>query len=1382
MSGTKRRIAIFSVIVLAVLLIAACFSVSLAYWQGGLRTATATGSVGLYYKEFTDGMTVRSSSVDIAWGVQSRNYICVSATGEQPDGPVYIKFETTNVTNETGKFRFTLWRTPTDANGVPTGSKTAVSGFNATEMTAATLNGSFIQIDFGSGADQYCALDFLVDPITDAVSFTLNAIATTENPMPGNRVTFDLNNGNGTLPETQYVEDGGKVARVPDLANFGKTEDWDWQWHEYTFIGWYTDKAGTDYWNFNTDTVEEDITLYAKWQDLRNMSGYKVSVNGECSSMTVHEAFTSNNGWTEEYTGQISVSKDDEVRFYVNGKQVKTVTNETESVIKTEAIDSPNAVFTVVEEGNYNLYYKTDATEGTVTKAALAAVVAADTVSVTYDPNGGSMSGATSVVVDKDSKLDEPSDPTKGTNIDIFLGWYNGETLWSFETDTVTENITLTAKWHNAAKGSLWIRDGSDNFIEIPTPIATKTTVEGTVTLEAGERVYLYNTWDASTPRAITNGVSGFTAVSGKKYLTADKAGVYTLQFTQNGNDDYTLTVADYWSSEGVSLTAGKYVYIADAATGNGTFTKLNTVGYTESGNAAGLAAVLKNVAAGTQFKLVDVAADGTVTLGKVSLTGISDGATGSIVMSGYTLDAFDGKYAEFVASHATGGAYNGSFNNRIVNIKTAGTYRIYLNGSTLEIRPVTGLGSYATATTSGYYAVGSFSDYEVLAANKLEASSDMEGTLATSGLNVASGDIYRLAKVEVSGSSINITEYIAFGANGDEVLNNGDSLSGIYYDEWKEKASTTAFDFYRIIVDGATSAPTVMYRETLTGEETALNGFTATPDADGFYADVPSSYTIASLRVNNGVDINSETIGSAFEYTAGKSYRIKSTDKVESKTIVMPVANEGYMVGDIASLGLTWTNFGMDKTSAVKSDAYVDNNYEINNVVLGVGDNFKFFFTDTGTTAYQGWKSTPEAADAKSIGALGNDGTESNNIIVIKPGIYSFKFDRNWSSNIVTYTYRPNDNSITLADGTTQTFESLGNSIIYTSGGTTKKIALTLNDYYQAELYTLDSMSSADNYIAPGTTFTIYLDGMPVSAHIHNGDSFTDDVYRVTRKGDKYTINAERNGNSILAKVKGKFVIGVSTAGDAVSINFIGGGAATEDAITTGSAQAEGWYVVGSFSDWSVYPSNKMTETCTGIYKATLDFIITEEDVFTEYKIVHVPKSGTIDDFVWYGEGGVTGDAANMTVVSTTFVIDEIIVQTNALSADNITGFSLRNPYVDESMVTRIIYTGGFTWGDDNSRVHYWDSKDNQGVWDSSGTSTGWDLDPIMYKIGSNYYYDIPADSRYPQNVIIRPHFGWNDQSGTISLNLPSGKSSNKGYSYSIAYTASSVNPVLIS
>ena len=45
----------------------------------------------------------------------------------------------------------------------------------------------------------------------------------------------------------------------------------------YVFAGWYKDASCTKVWNFETDTVQEDITLYAKWNVVKQDISFCVS-------------------------------------------------------------------------------------------------------------------------------------------------------------------------------------------------------------------------------------------------------------------------------------------------------------------------------------------------------------------------------------------------------------------------------------------------------------------------------------------------------------------------------------------------------------------------------------------------------------------------------------------------------------------------------------------------------------------------------------------------------------------------------------------------------------------------------------------------------------------------------------------------------------------------------------------------------------------------------------------------------------------------------------------------------------------------------------------------------------------------------------------------
>ena len=66
-------------------------------------------------------------------------------------------------------------------------------------------------------------------------------------------VTFDVDGGT-PAPDTQKVEHGNKVSKpATDPTKEG-----------YTFANWFN-RDGDAAWNFDTDTVSKNITLYAKW-------------------------------------------------------------------------------------------------------------------------------------------------------------------------------------------------------------------------------------------------------------------------------------------------------------------------------------------------------------------------------------------------------------------------------------------------------------------------------------------------------------------------------------------------------------------------------------------------------------------------------------------------------------------------------------------------------------------------------------------------------------------------------------------------------------------------------------------------------------------------------------------------------------------------------------------------------------------------------------------------------------------------------------------------------------------------------------------------------------------------------------------------------------
>ncbi len=90
----------------------------------------------------------------------------------------------------------------------------------------------------------------IVDPATDKKALWVRI----ESDVLNYTVRFDLNGKTGTSPATQSLPKGYKVVKPADPEIKG-----------YKLEGWYTEPKCYYAWNFNTDTVTKDVTLYAKW-------------------------------------------------------------------------------------------------------------------------------------------------------------------------------------------------------------------------------------------------------------------------------------------------------------------------------------------------------------------------------------------------------------------------------------------------------------------------------------------------------------------------------------------------------------------------------------------------------------------------------------------------------------------------------------------------------------------------------------------------------------------------------------------------------------------------------------------------------------------------------------------------------------------------------------------------------------------------------------------------------------------------------------------------------------------------------------------------------------------------------------------------------------
>ena len=70
-------------------------------------------------------------------------------------------------------------------------------------------------------------------------------------------VSFDLNGHGSPKPADQKVDKGGKATKPAT----DPTDD------NYNFGGWYKEQATTNVFNFESETIEKDTTVYAKWTE-----------------------------------------------------------------------------------------------------------------------------------------------------------------------------------------------------------------------------------------------------------------------------------------------------------------------------------------------------------------------------------------------------------------------------------------------------------------------------------------------------------------------------------------------------------------------------------------------------------------------------------------------------------------------------------------------------------------------------------------------------------------------------------------------------------------------------------------------------------------------------------------------------------------------------------------------------------------------------------------------------------------------------------------------------------------------------------------------------------------------------------------------------------
>ncbi|MDR3189027.1 MAG: InlB B-repeat-containing protein, partial [Prevotellaceae bacterium] len=232
-------------------------------------------------------------------------------------------------------------------------------------------------------------------------------------------VTFEVNGGSSV--SAQEVKYNGAIVRPADPKK-----------SSYTFAGWWKDAGFTTPWNFSTDVVTGNVTLYAKW------------IAGGVITYTVN--FSTGGG-----------SAVDPQTVEAGGK-VALPANPVKTGYTFEGWYTNEAFAT-----------RWDFSTGTVTAAMTlyARWTKNNTCTVTFNSNGGSSVNTQEVTYN--GTVTRPADPTKsGYTLE---GWYSDNaytSAWEFGVNQVTRDTTLYAKWSNSPTGSVTISFKTNGGDTIP--------------------------------------------------------------------------------------------------------------------------------------------------------------------------------------------------------------------------------------------------------------------------------------------------------------------------------------------------------------------------------------------------------------------------------------------------------------------------------------------------------------------------------------------------------------------------------------------------------------------------------------------------------------------------------------------------------------------------------------------------------------------------------------------------------------------------------------------------------------------------------------------------------------------------------------------------
>ncbi|MDE7258605.1 MAG: InlB B-repeat-containing protein, partial [Lachnospiraceae bacterium] len=179
-----------------------------------------------------------------------------------------------------------------EVNGLLAGDSLNVMPLFSCDIVSSAVAGQYEIVPYGADA----GTNYIISYVNGRLTVASEYVSCT--------VRFDVQ-GHGTAPADYFgIKVGQTIDRPDDPTEEG-----------YRFDGWYQDAACTKAWNFDTDIVQSDMTLYAKW-----LGG---SVGGEFTFQEIADVYYTGKAYkpvVSVYDGDtlLKSGRDYQIKYYNN--------------------------------------------------------------------------------------------------------------------------------------------------------------------------------------------------------------------------------------------------------------------------------------------------------------------------------------------------------------------------------------------------------------------------------------------------------------------------------------------------------------------------------------------------------------------------------------------------------------------------------------------------------------------------------------------------------------------------------------------------------------------------------------------------------------------------------------------------------------------------------------------------------------------------------------------------------------------------------------------------------------------------------------------------------------------------------------------------------